>query len=81
MPEEDLLVERIARLIYRNDDTQWEHEREVIQMEEFLGTIAGMYDLLMYGLLFIFGDYINFVARVKWIRANYAFKDCADDEC
>jgi hypothetical protein len=52
-----------------------EHEREVIQLEEFLGSIAGMYDLIMYFIFFMFGQYIDFIARVKWIKALYVFKD------
>lgn len=78
VPPEEIEDERIARLIYRNDDLQMEHEREVIQLEEFLGSIAGMYDLIMYAIFFIFGSYIDFMARVKWVRASYTFKDCGN---
>lgn len=58
------------------------HDREVFQLEDYLGAIAGVYDLLMYFIFFIFGSYIDFLARVKWIKARYTFvrHDYADTE-
>lgn len=76
LEEDELSKQRIARLIYRNDDITFSHEREVIQLEDFLGSIAGMYDLIMYFICFFFGSYIDFVARVKWIKLRYKFTDC-----
>lgn len=63
------------RILYRNDELQMEHEREVIQASDFLGNIAGMYDLIMYVIAAIFGKYIDFMAKVKWIKELYTFKD------
>lgn len=56
------------------------HDRDVIQLEDFLGAIAGLYDLLMYAIFFVFGSYIDFVARVKWIKARYRFLSVEHDE-
>lgn len=61
-------AQRIARLLYRNDEIQMLHDREVNQLEDFLGSIAGVYDLLMYFIFFVFGSYIDFLSRVKWIK-------------
>lgn len=41
-----------------------------------MGSIAGMYDLIIYSIFFIFGSYIDFVSRVKWIKKFYRFTDC-----
>lgn len=49
------------------------HDREVNQLEDFLGSIAGVYDLLMYFIFFVFGSYIDFISRVKWIKSRYRF--------
>lgn len=46
-----------------------EHERKAIGIEQFLGLLAGMYKL------FIFGQYINFVSKAKWIKSRYLFED------
>lgn len=62
-------------MIYRNDEIAFTHEREVIQFEEFLGNVAGMYDLLMFFVVCLLGGYIDFVARVKWIKKLYRFTD------
>ena len=35
-----------------------------------------MFDLIMYFILIFFGAYIDFMSRVKWIKALYKFKDC-----
>ena len=78
MPDnlDDLKANRIARMIFRNDEVSLVHTREVIQLEEYLGSIAGMFDLIMYFILIFFGSYINFMSRVKWIKSLYKFKDC-----
>ena len=51
---------RIARLIYRNDEMKIVSERKVIQFSVFLGSIAGLYKLLMTFIGIIFGGYIGF---------------------
>lgn len=83
--EPDWEKERIARLIYRNDEIHIEHLREVLQLESYLGSIAGMYDLLMYFIFFVFGSYIDFISRVKWIRGRYRFENefclASDQQC
>jgi len=71
---------RIARMIYRNEETMMEHEREVIQLDEFLGAVAGVYDLMMYAIFFIFGQYISYLSKVKWIKSRYHFQDCTHQQ-
>jgi len=56
-----------------------EHNREVIQVDEFLGGVAGMYDLLMYLIFFVFGQYISFLSKVKWMKSRYLFEDCSHE--
>lgn len=46
----------------------------MFQLEDYLGSIAGVFDLLMYFVFFVFGSYIDFLSRVKWIKANYRFE-------
>lgn len=78
MPDERKEIEknRIARLIYRNDESYMMHERVVIQFEDFLGSIAGIYDMLILFFMYFFGDYIDFIGRVKWVKRRYRFKNC-----
>lgn len=75
VPDDKLTKNRIARLLYRNKEVYWSHEREVIQFEEFLGNIAGIYDLLMFFIITLLGGYIEFAANVKWIKKFYRFTD------
>lgn len=49
-------------------------------MEDFLGGIAGFFDLIMYALLYCFGPYINFMSRVKWIKGIYKFDGSNEDK-
>lgn len=71
----DLKKNRIARMLYRNDEIMMNHEREVIQFEEFLGNVAGIYDLIMFFVVTLLGGYIDFNARVKWVKKFYRFTD------
>ena len=63
--------QKIARIIYRNQYNMMEHTREVMQLEDFVGRLAGIYDLLMYFFMFFFGSYINVVSKTKWIKNRY----------
>ena len=49
------------------------HEREVMQFEDYLGAIAGVYEVLMYFIFIFFGSYIDFMARVRLIKTRYRF--------
>ena len=59
---------KIAELYFRLDVTIKDHVREVTQIDEFLDSVAGIFDLLMLILGFIFGGYISFKTRICWIR-------------
>jgi len=48
-------------------------EREVIRWEEYLGGIAGMYDLLLLIFSAISGSYIEYLTSLKWITAFYIY--------
>lgn len=39
-----------------------------------------MFDLIMYFIFFVFGSYLDFVSRIKWIKKLYKFRDCNDIE-
>ena len=39
-----------------------------------LGSLAGLYDLLIILLSVIFGNYIQFISNIKWIRHLFYFK-------
>lgn len=78
--EEELNKNRIARFIYRNAENSRVHEREVIQFEDFLGGIAGLFDLIILFVMFFLGDYIDFLSKVRWIKKFYRFKDCNDED-
>ena len=49
------------------------YEREVIRWEEYLGGIAGMFDLLLLIVTFISGSFIEYLTILKWIKAFYSF--------
>ena len=51
---------RLVEIIIGLDSFKIGHIRNVVQIEEFLGNIAGIYGLLMSIMYFIFGDYISF---------------------
>jgi len=52
-----------------------ENEREVPQFSVFLGSIAGLYRLLLTLIEVFFGPYLGFLVKVKWVKAMYKFKD------
>lgn len=61
----------IAELYFRLDVTIKDHVREVVQIDGFLDSIAGIFDLLMIILGYIFGGYISFKTRLCWVRQLY----------
>lgn len=73
--EEELKKNRIARIIFRNDEVEHIHEREVISFELFLGSIAGMYKLILNIISRIFGPYLKFVSKLRWIKKFYRFEN------
>lgn len=77
---EEIEKNRIARMIYRNDESMLKHERVVIQLEDFIGAMAGVYDLLLSFFGFLFGNYIDFIGRIKWVRKRYKFRNCNQKE-
>ena len=50
------------------------HIRKVISFQEFLGSIGGISGLILTFLNWIFGDFIKFEARFRWIKNFYKFK-------
>ena len=51
---------KLGNFLIRPDTKKWDHRREVTNWEEYLGGIAGLYELIMVTLTFIFGQYIYF---------------------
>lgn len=48
--------------------------RTVISFADFLGSIAGINNLLMKICVTIFGGYIGYLTKLKWIEVLYRFK-------
>ena len=49
---------RLVEIIIGLDSFKIEHIRNVVQIEEFLGNIAGINDLILWIMVFIFGHTI-----------------------
>jgi len=62
-------------LIYRHDVFGVKSERVVPQFHMFLGSVAGLHKLLMALISLVFGPYLGFLGKVRWIRNMYEFKD------
>jgi len=41
----------------------------------FLGSVAGLHKLLMALITMVFGPYVGFMSKIKWIRYMYQYKD------
>ena len=50
------------------------HRREVTSWEEYLGDIAGLYELIIVSMSLLFGKMIDYLTKLHWIRAFYLFK-------
>lgn len=72
--DEEVKKNRIARLVYRNDEMQFLHEREVLTIQWLLESVAGMYELMITIITTIFGSYLGFVSKVRWIKKYYRFE-------
>lgn len=75
----ELEKNRILRIIYRNDENQYIHERVVISIETFLGGIGGLYPLLITIFANVFGGYLKFLSNVRWIKKFNVFKQVCDN--
>lgn len=75
--KDELKKNRIARMIFRNDEEEHIHEREVISLEAFLASIAGMYKLIINMIARVFGPYLKFVSKLRWIKKFYRFENKA----
>ncbi len=42
------------------DNEKQEHEREVSQFIDFMGSVGGVYELIMMAILLVFGPYLHF---------------------
>lgn len=81
VPDEEIATDnRVAKLIYRHDVLGIASEREVPQFHMFLGSVAGLYRLLMTLITLSFGPYITFISKVKWIKYMYTFVYEGDDK-
>lgn len=49
-------------------------------IEGFLASIAGIDKLLLKIFAFFFGTYINFIARIKWMKLRYKFISISQDD-
>ena len=58
----------------RPDKKMMLYKREVLSWEEFLGDIAGLYELIIVTLSLLFGKVITYLTKLHWIRGFYIFK-------
>jgi len=70
--ENETLIVNIAMLL---DSLENEHTKSVVQIEEYLGNIAGIQGLLISISLFFFGNYMEFQSKLKWIKELYEYDD------
>jgi len=75
VPEKDAEQGRIARLIFRNSDRMIENEREVPQFKAYIGSIAGLYKMMLTMIEVFWGPYLSFLVKVKWVKVMYNFND------
>jgi len=54
--------------------TQLNHTRSVTQIEDFLGRIGGLFGIIYAFFMWIFGDYVKFEAKFRWIKKFYKFE-------
>lgn len=64
----------IAELWYRNEVNQLNHTRTVIQIEDFLGRIGGIFGIVYALLFWVFKHYISYEAKLRWIQKFYKFQ-------
>lgn len=60
-------------LALRIDEKQIKHTRLVFSFEEFLGSIGGVYRVLISIGFFIFGKFIKMHSKLRWIKDMYRF--------
>jgi hypothetical protein len=61
----------IAKIfIYISDDSM-QHQRSVITVVNFVGSIAGVYELMFSLAVLVFGDYIKFRSYLLWMKSLY----------
>ena len=51
-----------------------EHSREVKQIEDYLGSLAGLFDLFVAIISFFIGKYCDFMSKLSWVENLYTFK-------
>jgi len=57
----------IADIWFRNHVNVLNHTRVVIQIEEFLGRIGGIFGIILGFVQFFFSSYVGFEAKLRWI--------------
>jgi len=63
----------MVRVLFRNDELESHHQREVMQLETFLGLIAGVFRVLITIIRAVFGKYLDFLTDIRHIKAYYKF--------
>ena len=71
IPPEEMADTTIATINLRLDVTMVEHTREVVQIDSYLESVAGLWELLYCIFTFLFGGYINFNTQINWIKSLY----------
>lgn len=45
----------------------------MLTLEWYLASLAGMYKLIMFLIKAVFGSYLHFVSKIRWVKKLYRF--------
>ena len=62
----------IAQIYFRLDTDKVEHTREVYRLMDWLGDIGGVYDVLSYLIMILFGGYLHFNHNLSTMMTLYS---------
>ena len=57
----------MAEIYLMLDIEKVEHSKEHMMLDEFLGNIGGIYELIIGIFMLIFGGFIDFGSKIYWI--------------
>ena len=61
----------IAKIIIYISDDSMQHQRSVTTVVNFVGSIAGVYELMFSLAVLVFGDYVKFRSYLLWMKSLY----------
>ena len=58
----------LSVIVWTIDNIQVDYQKEVPQIQDFLGIIGGLFEVIMFLIFVIFGNYLDFVAKLRWFK-------------